>query len=453
MRIRLKVVALMHLSMLGPPSRGLVGYIQWKMTNYLTPGIISHVKSPLLDAYNLAYTRRAKHKNTQKSTFLSAYAVACTAKSPPPGAEDSVSPTLCPYWGVGPNIDSMQITIHLCISSREETAHAHSARRFKGRNCPNGCSWDSSWEVSFCSVCKVCMCSIVLLYVAIYSDSGGYDYDFVDTIADKYLCNICHCVLKDARLTECCGQNFCDSCLTKCLKTKADVCPFCQQRVKSIKNKEKIREINEFRIRCTYRKMKCNWVGKLEDIKRHLEGVGGCSYVKVECPNKYHERSIERECGVLVQRRHLANHQKNECEYRQYKCGYCGHVDTYNAIAGTGRYRSRPLDLFSLGSLFLGGRCHYEKCEDFPLKCPNKCGEEGIKRKDMAVHQGICPLEPLDCPFKSVGCKITIRRKEMHNHTQTNMEAHLLLVVRSHQELARKHEELVNELQKQGKLK
>ena len=53
------------------------------------------------------------HKNTQKSTFLSAYAVACTVNSPPLGwsliSMNSVSPTLCPYWGVGPNIDSCTI--------------------------------------------------------------------------------------------------------------------------------------------------------------------------------------------------------------------------------------------------------------------------------------------------------------------------------------------------------
>ena len=42
---------------------------------------------------------------TQKNTFLSAYAVTCTAKFPPLGRSlismDSVSPTLCPYWGGG----------------------------------------------------------------------------------------------------------------------------------------------------------------------------------------------------------------------------------------------------------------------------------------------------------------------------------------------------------------
>ena len=49
----------------------------------------------------------------------------------------------------------------------------------------------------------------------------------------------------------------------------------------------------------TYRKMKCNWVGKLEDIKQHLKGVGGCS-VKVGCPNKYYDLTIERECGIYA---------------------------------------------------------------------------------------------------------------------------------------------------------
>ena len=43
----------------------------------------------------------------------------------------------------------------------------------------------------------------------------------------------------------------------------------------------------------------------------------------------------------------------------------------------------------------------------------------------------------------------TTGHKDVKNHTQTNIKAHLLLVVRSHRELAQKHEELVNA--KEGK--
>ena len=43
------------------------------------------------------------------------------------------------------------------------------------------------------------------------------------------------------------------------------------------------------------------------------------------------------ECGEVMERCHLTHHQKNECLYRQYECEYCGHVDTYDAIAGSGK--------------------------------------------------------------------------------------------------------------------
>ena len=62
----------------------------------------------------------------------------------------------------------------------------------------------------------------------------------------------------------------------------------------------------------------------------------------------------------------------------------------------------------------------------------------------MDGHRKTCPLETLDCPFKSVGCKDEIRRKDMEHHTQKSVQSHLLLVVQSHQELAQKNDELIH---------
>ena len=268
-------------------------------------------------------------------------------------------------------------------------------------------------------------------------------------IAPKYHCGICHNVLRDARLTECCGQNFCDSCLTEWLKKQGGgkSCPHCRQMsFKSFINKEKIREINEFRIRCTHRKKGCDWVGKLEDIEQHLDGNDGCGYVVVKCTNDrcrdYHVYlCYPATCGEAIERRYLSDHQKNKCKYRQYTCEYCGHVDTYDAIAGTG------MD-WGLSVSFDECHNHYDRCDQFPLKCPNKCGEKEIKRKDVDSHRKTCPLEPLDCPFKTVGCKDEISRKDMEHHTQKSVQSHLLLVVQSHQELARKNDELTEKMEK-----
>ena len=89
------------------------------------------------------------------------------------------------------------------------------------------------------------------------------------------------------------------------------------------------------------------------------------------------------------------------------------------------------------------GRNHYSQCYEYPLKCPNECGAENIKRKDMTTHRETCPLEPLDCPFQQVGCPVgKILRKDVDTHSQEMTQTHLLLVVQSNQALAHKVDEL-----------
>ena len=254
----------------------------------------------------------------------------------------------------------------------------------------------------------------------------------MDAVADKHRCNICMKVLRDARLTECCGQHYCHLCLAQWLEKQGGgkTCPQCGNKdVKTMINKEKIREINEIRIRCTHHKKGCDWVGELEDINSHLQR---CDCEEVTCTNTGY--STTTMCGEAIERRYLTDHQKNACKYRQYTCEYCGYVDTYDAIAGTGRI------------FFGGGRGnHHDKCNNFPLECPNECGDKTIKRRDMTTHRNTCPLEPLDCPFKSVGCNENkLLRMDLSTHTKTSTEAHLLMVVQSFQELARKYDKMVH---------
>ena len=274
----------------------------------------------------------------------------------------------------------------------------------------------------------------------IYSVSGGYDYEFVDTVGEKYYCRICECVLRDARLTECCGQHYCDSCLEKWLQVKGkNICPYCSQE--NFKNKALIREINGFRIRCTNHKKGCRWVGSLGVLKVHLESNEGCDYVEVSCdlygyatritPTDCIPVKTKEACRKRVERRNLADHQK-ECIYRPFICEYCGFVDIYDAIAGTGLiWRDKRI--------FFHGN-HHRYCHHYPLECPNKCGE-WIKCRSEGSHRRLCPLEPLDCPFKSVGCTDKILQKDLDNHTQLNTPGHLLLL---HQKLAQIHDKLAH---------
>ena len=283
------------------------------------------------------------------------------------------------------------------------------------------------------------------------SDSGGYDYEFVGTIASKYICGICMKVLRDAQLMVCCGQHYCQTCLKEWLSSdiqgRIKTCPHCRKEsFQSVPNKEKTHEINEFKMHCIHRGKGCGWMGELGALKDHLDSDKGCGYVQVKCTHSAceYKRCPPKKmitCGAAIERRQLANHQKKECVYRQCTCQYCGYVDTYDAIARSGQIRNE-------GTKLAGSGNHYDECGNYPLKCPNECEDRGINRKDMKTHRDTCPLEPLDCPFQYVGCTAgkTLRR-DMYSHCQESMQHHLLLVVQSLQlkseELERKNEELV----------
>ena len=338
--------------------------------------------------------------------------------------------------------------------------------------------------------------------------SGGYEYDFVDDpILARYQCSICTKVLRDARLTECCGQHFCHSCLGTWLKQRKEkkTCPHCRKKdFVSIINKEKIREIKELRIRCTNREKGYDWVGEMGVLDDHLKSDKGCGYEIVKCGNR--GKGCIYELCESLERRHLTNHKENECKYRPYICEYCGHKDTFEGITMgywmfNGPYQiahyekcnEYPLkcpnkcgnnikrkdmnshhDICPLESLdcpfnardccnkilredmechkrecyyrpysceYCGHRgtfrdimcSHYSTCDQYPLECPNKCGETNIKRRDMKAHCDICPLEPLSCPFKDVGCSNKIQRKDMEKHIEINTQCHLMMVSKSHQ--------------------
>ena len=187
-----------------------------------------------------------------------------------------------------------------------------------------------------------------------------------------------------------------------------------------------------------------------------------CDQYPLECPNKCGETNIKRkdmeghrdicplepldcpfnakDCCKNIRRKYMKTH-KRMCDYRPYSCEYCGHRGTFMSITGK---RSFLLFVRRKG----GPSCHYDNCDQYPLKCPNKCGETKIKRKDMKRHCNICPLEPLDCPFKDVGCTDKIQRKDMKKHIESNTQHHLMMVCKSHHESIEANQELIKELMK-----
>ena len=170
------------------------------------------------------------------------------------------------------------------------------------------------------------------------------------------------------------------------------------------------RETNELKIHCTNHREGCGWVGKLGDLKGHLDSDKGCGYVEVTCTNKG--------CKKRMMRNKLPHHLQQKCYYRLHECEYCGHRDTYWMITGK----------ISKGITI---EPHYLECPEYSQACPNKCGVVDIRGRAIPRHKSSCPLEPLNCPFKDAGCIEKVVRKEMEEHMTANQQKHMLLTFQS----------------------
>ncbi|XP_065902979.1 TNF receptor-associated factor 4-like [Dysidea avara] len=226
---------------------------------------------------------------------------------------------------------------------------------------------------------------------------GGYEYQFVNTPHERYICKICIHPCQDTYLSVCCGHNFCKSCLDKVKKSSTSFCPICRnEKATTFPNIQADREIRSLHVMCTNKGRGCEWQGELNNINNHLGNSDGCQFEDVQCSNK---------CGKMLQRRYLPSHVETECPSRIVKC---------------------PLCQISGGHRFIVGE-HKEQCPKLPMSCPNKCMAKKIAREDMEAHRKECPLEMVQCDYHNVGCEERMLRKRKKNHEEEKMEEHLLM--------------------------
>ena len=237
---------------------------------------------------------------------------------------------------------------------------------------------------------------------------GGHEYYFVEEEIEKYTCNICTNVLKEPHLTDCCGQHFCESCLTSWfLRVENKSCPHCRTKgFTHIVNKSLKREINALKILCPHTNEGCEWIGDMETLTSHFESSSGCQYVKSECPNGCMGNISVRSEITTLQRKDLPKHVQYECYLRLHQCTHCGTTGTYEAYIS-----------------------HEAICPMFPLPCRNKCNTKDIKRKDKEAHREQCPREPVECPFLEAGCKKRPERQDLDKHTAENQQQHVLMLM------------------------
>ena len=144
----------------------------------------------------------------------------------------------------------------------------------------------------------------------------GYDEErFVTTISRNFLCLICFNVLKDPVL---CPRNqhcFCRGCISKHLENSRR-CPTCADELTEETLTEPPRMVkdylNELNIRCIYHDRGCEEIVQLQHLDQHEDS---CGFTPAVCRNQ--------DCGAILNKQDLINHESELCEYRKLKCHSC----------------------------------------------------------------------------------------------------------------------------------
>jgi len=99
-------------------------------------------------------------------------------------------------------------------------------------------------------------------------EAGGYGCQFVSRPPEELQleCAVCLQILRNPHLIDCCGHNFCQSCIN-CVQMEGKPCPLCNEpSFRVMHNKGLQRTLNGFTVYCTHRQDGCSWVGELRAL-------------------------------------------------------------------------------------------------------------------------------------------------------------------------------------------
>ena len=226
---------------------------------------------------------------------------------------------------------------------------------------------------------------------------SGYQCQFVDSVKDCE-CPLCLHVTREPFLTSCCGQHFCQVCISRIL-TDNKPCPFCKNTgFSTFFDKKQKRRVLDLKVYCDKKTEGCQWVGDLGELEKHLGE--NCQFIEVNCPNN---------CGLALQLRLVAKHQANNCLNRPHSCQYCKLKATYKEIQDN----------------------HLPVCPKYPVSCLNECGVSPLERDQLEDHLRECPLQLVECELREMGCEEMVKRKDLARHMEEGTQKHLTLMARN----------------------
>lgn len=205
----------------------------------------------------------------------------------------------------------------------------------------------------------------------------------LEDVPKELICDKCHNVMNNPRQMSGCGRSVCGK---SCIGPTQLQCPFCRKTsCKPFPNPYFVSKISNLVVKCpnyytnqNSPKKQCRWVGKVNDVRLHLNT---CDFKMVTCDM----------CGKEVVKRYLAAHQLDSCPNHKRQCMYCGaegpahQIDDHEAF----------------------------ECPKRRVQCPNYCQMFSIPHDFLEDHLSECPMQVVSC--SKCGLRCPRSEKEIHD--------------------------------------
>ncbi|CAB4026610.1 E3 ubiquitin- ligase NRDP1 [Paramuricea clavata] len=149
---------------------------------------------------------------------------------------------------------------------------------------------------------------------------GYEDSRFEKAVDAHFHCSICYNVLKEPMMCRNNEHIFCRGCITEHLTVNSHTCPECNEdlTVETLRRVPRLvsNYLSERKINCDYSNRGCQEFIRLEDLDSHVEN---CDFAPVKCSNE--------ECGMVVNKQEIIQHETTVCEYRKVKCHNCVNIE------------------------------------------------------------------------------------------------------------------------------
>ena len=205
----------------------------------------------------------------------------------------------------------------------------------------------------------------------------------LEDVPKELICDKCQMVMSNPRQMSGCGRSVCGK---SCIGPTQQQCPFCRKSsCKPFPNPYFVNKISNLVVKCpnyytdqNSPKKQCRWVGKVNDVRRHLNT---CNFKMVTCDM----------CGKEVVKKYLAAHRLDSCPNQKQCCMYCGAEGPAHEIDNHETY----------------------KCPKRRVQCPNNCQLFSIPHDLIEEHLSECPMQLVSCSK----CGVQILRNEQETHT------------------------------------